>query len=67
MPIYDYQCQSCGDVIELFLSVQAPAEKVRGCEACGKRSGFTRKMGTPVFVIKGFSEANGYARKDTNE
>ena len=33
MPIYEYRCQSCGDVTEKIQSVNAPPLQM--CSACG--------------------------------
>lgn len=51
MPIYEFECQACGHVVEIIQSMSAPNPS--GCEKCNKgpmnklisRSGFILKGG----------------------
>lgn len=64
MPLYEYQCEDCGEWTErLRFTRVADAEM---CPVCGGRQ--VRKLSSPgVLKINGYSEANGYARKDCND
>src|SRR5690349_23760656 len=56
MPLYDYQCQNCGHVLEVMHGVNASGPE--RCERCG---GPMRKlMSPPAIVFKG----SGWAKKD---
>lgn len=48
MPLYEYQCTECGEVIELLLKVRARPPK---CEECGGR--LAKKVSAPAFQFKG--------------
>jgi len=49
MPIYEYECGSCGGVFEMILDIDgAPSE----CPACGGRQ-CKRLIGAPAIQIKG--------------
>src|SRR4051812_34806070 len=56
MPLYDYQCESCGHVVEVMHGVNDSGPQ--RCERCG---GPMRKLlSTPSIVFKG----SGWAKKD---
>ena len=57
MPIYTYQCGSCGEVFDgIYL--------YRDDVPCRKCGAMTHKvMGAPSFRIKGFRAQNSYGRK----
>jgi putative FmdB family regulatory protein len=56
VPIYDYDCTSCGRRIEVFHGIHAPGPGT--CEVCG---GTMRKaMSPPAIVFKG----SGWAKVD---
>jgi len=56
MPLYDYQCLSCGHIVEVLRGVNDPGPQ--HCERCG---GAMRKlMSAPAIVFKG----SGWAKKD---
>jgi putative FmdB family regulatory protein len=56
MPIYDYRCQDCGQIIEVLHGVDASGPAT--CDACG---GQLRKMlSLPSIVFKG----SGWAKTD---
>jgi len=48
MPTYDYECQGCGHVFELFQSMTA--RPVRKCPRCGKAKA-RRLIGTGAGII----------------
>ena len=50
MPIYEYQCQTCGTLTEELESYDAP--KTRTCD-CSKDATMTRTLAAPGFVLKG--------------
>lgn len=50
MPIYEYQCQNCGQYVELLQKVSdAP---IKRCEACGKNT-MNKLVSSPSFQLKG--------------
>ena len=63
MPNYDYQCEDCGHVEELFQSINADPLKI--CPQCKKET-FQRKIGggaaTLRFVGSGFYKTD-YSNK----
>ena len=59
MPLYDYECRSCGHIVEVLHGVNATGPTA--CEQCG---GPMRKlMSTPSIVFKG----SGWAKKDARD
>ena len=50
MPIYDYQCTSCGYKKEVMRKVSEP--NVTACPECGKES-FTKQVSAPNFQLSG--------------
>ncbi len=56
MPIYDYRCTQCGQVVEVMHSIAGSGPET--CVACG---GLMRKaLSTPAIHFKG----SGWAKKD---
>jgi putative FmdB family regulatory protein len=56
MPVYDYVCVNCGEVIEVVHGVHAS-----GPERCARCGGTLRKaLSAPAIVFKG----SGWAKKD---
>lgn len=50
MPIYEYQCDSCGHYLEALQKISdAP---LRDCPDCGRRS-LRRLLSAPMFLLKG--------------
>ena len=50
MPIYDYQCTSCGCKQEVMRKISEP--NVTACPECGKET-FTRQVSAPSFQLSG--------------
>ena len=50
MPIYDYQCTSCGCKQEVMRKISEP--NVTACPECGKET-FTRQVSAPSFQLAG--------------
>ncbi len=50
MPIYDFQCASCGFKQEVMRKVSAPS--VDACPACGKDT-FSKQLSAPSFQLNG--------------
>lgn len=50
MPIYDFQCTSCGFKKELMRKVSAPSTDV--CPECGKET-FAKQVSAPSFQLNG--------------
>ena len=53
MPTYDYECEGCGHVFELFQSITARAKRKpeEPCEGCGERAPIRRLIGAGGAVI----------------
>jgi len=68
MPIYNYQCQYCGEVFEEL--TDDLNKRIAFCPLCeeeGIAAKGTKVMSIPNFKIHGFSEANGYSSKRSEE
>lgn len=64
MPLYSYHCNCCGDNFECFLKVSDRDLQVNyPCPLCGGDK-VTRNISKATFKVNGYSEANGYARKN---
>ena len=50
MPIYEFQCQACGTVIEVLQKVSDP--HITDCEACGKAE-MKKKVTAAAFRLSG--------------
>jgi putative FmdB family regulatory protein len=50
MPIYDYQCSSCGHKQEVMRKVSAPS--IEACPQCGKET-FSKQLSAPSFQLSG--------------
>lgn len=50
MPIYDYQCTSCGHKAEVMRKISEPNLSV--CPACGKET-FAKQVSAPSFQLTG--------------
>ncbi len=50
MPIYDYECSSCGHKAEVMRKVSAAA--VEACPECGKET-FAKQVSAPSFQLTG--------------
>lgn len=50
MPIYEYQCQSCGEVEEKFVKISDPAPE--SCKSCEKGP-MTKVISRTGFILKG--------------
>lgn len=51
MPTYEYQCEECGSVFDVFQSIKASPLKKAECECCGKLRKVSRLIGTGAAVI----------------
>ncbi|MBX3395458.1 MAG: zinc ribbon domain-containing protein [Phycisphaerae bacterium] len=51
MPTYEYQCEECGSVFDVFQSIKASPLKKAECETCGKLRRVSRLIGTGAAVI----------------
>jgi len=61
MPIYEYECQKCGEVFEVLQKMSDPAPK---SHSCGSRK-VRRVMSQSSFQLKGDGwYITDYARKD---
>ncbi len=50
MPIYDYQCSSCGHKAEVMRKISAAS--VDACPSCGKET-FAKQVSAPSFQLTG--------------
>jgi putative FmdB family regulatory protein len=50
MPIYDYQCTSCGFKKEVMRKISEP--NLTDCPECGKAT-FTKQLSAPSFQLNG--------------
>ncbi len=50
MPIYDFECSSCGHQAEVMRKISAPSVDV--CPACGKET-FAKQVSAPSFQLSG--------------
>jgi putative FmdB family regulatory protein len=48
MPTYDYECDACGHIFELFQSISEPVKKK--CPECGKQK-LRRLFGTGAAIV----------------
>lgn len=51
MPIYEYNCQACGNVFDLLQKVDDPAPEE--CASCGAKGTVSRLVSRTSFVLKG--------------
>jgi putative FmdB family regulatory protein len=56
MPLYDYECQTCGHVVEVMHGVNASGPQ--SCDRCG---GPMRKLMSKVAIV---FKGSGWAKKD---
>ncbi len=62
MPLYEYECESCGDRTEVLQRVGAPP--IGTCEACGGK--MKRLLSAPAFQFKGTGwYVTDYAKKSS--
>ena len=65
MPLYEYQCESCGERFEVIQKFSDPAVDV--CTKCGKGP-VVRLMSSPAIQFKGSGwYVTDYAKKGTSE
>lgn len=63
MPRWDFICSNCGGLTErAFRDVETAREAYVRCDHCGNHP-TVRVASAPNFAVKGFSAANGYAKK----
>ena len=51
MPLYEYQCEKCNVVHELFMNLSDKAPEK--CASCGKKDSLKKIMSRTHFVLKG--------------
>ncbi|RUM88087.1 MAG: zinc ribbon domain-containing protein [Thermodesulfatator sp.] len=64
MPIYEYECESCGKKLEVWQKITD--EPLTTCEACGGR--LHKLISQSSFILKGTGwYVTDYARKERKE
>lgn len=51
MPTYEYECNKCGSIIDVFQSIKAAPLRKADCERCGKKQPVKRLIGTGGAVL----------------
>lgn len=51
MPIYEYECEKCGNPVDLLQKIGDPAPPK--CEKCGAKGKMKRRVSKTSFVLKG--------------
>ena len=66
MPLYVYKCNQCEHVFEELRKMNLSSSKdTTAFATCPECSGLGKKqISTVHFTINGFSEANGYSKKE---
>ena len=57
MPIYEFECENCKEVMECLVTSK---EDDKSCPSCGSTA-LKKLVSTGSFKINGYSEANGYS------
>lgn len=67
MPIFDYKCENCGHIFEIFFMPGSKEETDTSCPKCNNIKTI-KLMGKayPIFKGKGFYETD-YKRKNENK
>jgi len=62
MPLYEFECTSCGNVFEeLFHPIDKKESLNTHCPKCGKMA--KKVLSSYHFIIKGYNAENGYSKK----
>lgn len=62
MPLYEYQCKSCGTFEEKLQGISAP--QFHDCPNCGAEEGMRRQISTASFALTGTGWfAGGYGQE----
>ena len=66
MPLYEFECSSCGFTFEYLMSVE-DGDRIKECGGdcpnCNEKGTVQKKMSCGNFVINGYNEKNGYSKK----
>lgn len=61
--LYEYECQTCRDIIEVFQHISDEAFDRVFCPTCGKEQIVRKVISAPTFFLKGGGWAkDGYAK-----
>jgi putative FmdB family regulatory protein len=61
MPLYEYRCETCGELEEKLEGFEAPTE--HDCPQCGASAGMRRKVSLTSFTLAGGGwMAQGYGK-----
>ena len=64
MPIYEYQCNTCGYIFDEVSLKMGPIKMSTVCPKCSKKgeeSIATKLMSKGSFTVHGFNSSNGYS------
>lgn len=61
MVTFDYRCDTCNAVVELFVRTPAPQTHEHPCHCGGL---LQRQPAAPGFKVNGFNAANNYGLKE---
>ena len=50
MPLYEFECQACGQITEMLMKISDPQPDLCSCE---KKGSLRKKMSRTSFVLKG--------------
>jgi putative FmdB family regulatory protein len=65
MPIYEYNCSSCGKTIDVLQKISDPAPPT--CTSCGAENSLSKVVSRSSFVLKGggwYSDLYSSTKKD---
>lgn len=60
---YRYECTQCEHVIDITHSIHTKYRNM-WCDKCSQWVRVKRLLGTPSFIIHGYSAKNGYSKKE---
>ncbi|MEC9205627.1 MAG: zinc ribbon domain-containing protein [Pseudomonadota bacterium] len=53
MPIYEYKCQVCGSIFEIFQKISDGKLEKMACQTCGKTTNVEKLVSSSGFRLKG--------------
>jgi putative FmdB family regulatory protein len=62
MALYEYECRTCGTVLELVQSVTSDNRRLLFCPKCRRIRSVKKLISKTSFILKGIWAKDGYAR-----